>query len=65
MTRCTWLLLGSLVCVGPASAQTVMRPDPPLDSARVAVRDALLILRDSLSTVDGAAARLQRDFRQA
>jgi hypothetical protein len=65
MTRCTWLLLGSLVCVGPASAQTVMRPDPPLDSARAAVRDALLILRDSLNTIDGAAARLQRDFRQA
>ncbi|MEA2713260.1 MAG: hypothetical protein QOK27_1221, partial [Gemmatimonadales bacterium] len=44
MTRCTWLLLGSLVSVGPASAQTVMRPEPPLDSARAAVRDALLIL---------------------
>jgi hypothetical protein len=65
MIRFAWLLLGSLVWVGPVSAQTVMRPDPPLDSARAAVRDALLILRDSLNTIDGAAARLQRDFRQA
>ena len=65
MIRCTWFLLGSLVWAGPLSAQTVMRPDPPLDSARAAVRDALLILRDSLNTIDGAAARLQRDFRQA
>jgi hypothetical protein len=65
MTRCGWLLLGGLVWAGPMSAQTVMRPDPPLDSARAAVRDALLILRDSLNTIDGAAARLQRDFPQA
>jgi hypothetical protein len=42
-----------------------MRPEPPLDSARAAVRDALLVLRDSLGSIDGAAARLQRDFRQA
>ena len=65
MIRYAWLLLGGLVWAGPVSAQTVMRPDPPLDSARAAVRDALLILRDSLNTIDGAAARLQRDFRQA
>lgn len=65
MIRYTWLLLGSLFWAGPVIAQTVMRPDPPLDSARAAVRDALLILRDSLNTIDGAAARLQRDFRQA
>ena len=65
MIRWTWLLLGSLVWAGPVSAQTVMRPDPALDPARAAVRDALLILRDSLNTIDGAAARLQRDFRHA
>jgi hypothetical protein len=63
--RFAWLLLGSLVWAGPVNAQTVMRAEPPLDSARAAVRDALLILRDSLNTIDGAAARLQRDFRQA
>jgi hypothetical protein len=63
--RCAGLLLLTLCWTGPLAAQTVMRPDPPLDSARAAVRDALLNFRDSLNTVDGAAARLQRDFRQA
>jgi hypothetical protein len=42
-----------------------MRPAPPLDSARAALRDAVLVLRDSLITIDAAAARLQRDFRNA
>jgi hypothetical protein len=65
MTRCAWVLLASLAWAGPMSAQTVMRPDAPLDSARATVRDALLRLRDSLNTIDGAAARLQRDFRHA
>jgi hypothetical protein len=65
MIRRTSVLLSVALWGGPALAQTVMKPDPPLDSARVVVRDALLNLRDSLNTVDGAAARLQRDFRQA
>jgi hypothetical protein len=47
------------------AAQTVIRPEPPLDSARASLRSALLVLRDSLNTIDGAAARLQRDYRQA
>jgi hypothetical protein len=64
MTR-SWLVLGYLLSAGPVMAQTVVRPDPPLDPARAAVRDALLSLHDSLTTIDGAAARLQRDFRQA
>ena len=42
--------------------QTVMRPPAPLDSARAVVRDAIVVLRDSLVTIDGAAARLQRDY---
>jgi hypothetical protein len=41
----------------PLAAQAVLRPDPPLDSARATLRDALLVLRDSLVTIDGAAAR--------
>jgi hypothetical protein len=49
----------------PLAAQAVLRPDPPLDSARATLRDALLVLRDSLVTIDGAAARLQRDYREA
>ena len=47
------------------AAQTVLRSPPPLDSARASLRDAVLVLRDSLVTVDGAAARLQRDYRHA
>ena len=48
-----------------ASAQaTVVQPEAPLDSTRAGLRDALLVLRDTLMSVDGAAARLQRDFRQ-
>jgi hypothetical protein len=65
MIRRTCLLLTLSLWAGPVLAQTVMRPDPPLDSARAALRDALLVLRDSLNLVDAAAARLERDFRQA
>jgi hypothetical protein len=48
-----------------AAQGTVVRPEPPLDSGRVTLRDALLRFRDSLSTIDAAASRLQRDYRQA
>jgi hypothetical protein len=58
------LLLFSAAAI-PLAAQTVIRPPPPLDSARVAVRDALVQLSDSLETIDAAAARLQRDYQQA
>jgi hypothetical protein len=44
---------------------TVVLPDAPLDSARATLRDDLLTFRDSLKTIDAAAARLHRDFRQA
>jgi hypothetical protein len=61
------LLLASLAAAGfqPLAAQTVVRPAAPLDSARAELRDALVLFRDSLITIDGAAARLQRDFRTA
>jgi hypothetical protein len=65
MIRCSGLLLAGLWWTTALVAQTVMRPEPPLDSARATMRDAFLVLRDSLNTIDGAAARLQRDFRQA
>jgi hypothetical protein len=61
----TFLVLFAILSGTPLSAQTVVRPAPPLDSTRAAVRDALLVLRDSLGTIDGAAARLQRDYQQA
>ena len=44
---------------------TVVLPEAPLDSARAALRDDLKAFRDSLSTIDAAAARLHRDYRQA
>jgi hypothetical protein len=52
----------ALLITPQLGAQTVMRPAPPLDSARATLRDAIIVLRDSLITVDGAAARLQRDY---
>ena len=63
--RLFWLLALVLSSAPRLAAQTVIRPTPPLDSARAAVRDALLLLSDSLGTIDAAAARLQRDYREA
>ena len=64
MTR-SFMLLCSLAAAPVAlNAQAVVRPAGPLGAAHVPVRDAMLVLRDSLMTVNGAAARLQRDFRE-
>jgi hypothetical protein len=60
-----WWMVFLIAGTRPLAAQTIMRPPPPLDSARAAVRDALLELRDSLDTVGSAAARLQRDYEAA
>jgi hypothetical protein len=61
----TFLCL-SLLAAAPLTlqAQAVVMPSAPLDAARTRVRDAMLVLRDSLMTINGSAARLQRDFRQ-
>jgi hypothetical protein len=64
VTRSAWLVLLGILGAQPLAAQTVVRPSPALDSAGAALRDALLVLRDSLTTIDGAAARLQRDYRE-
>ena len=55
----------SLVLVGKLPAQTVIHPAAPLDSGRAILRDAIVVLRDSLGAIEGAAARLQRDYRAA
>ncbi len=61
-----WFMLAGLLCARTLEAQgTVVRPDAPLDPARAELRDALLVLRDSLNSIDAAAARLQRDYRSA
>lgn len=59
------LCLFGILAAAPLHAQRVARPDPPLDPGRAKLRDQILILRDSLNTIDAAAARLQRDVRQA
>lgn len=64
MTRSFILMLSLAALPVALSSQTVVRPAGPLSAAHVPVRDAMLVLRDSLMTVNGAAARLQRDFRQ-
>ena len=60
------LLLLSLMTAAPLAldAQGVVMPSGRLDGARTRVRDAMLVLRDSLMTINGAAASLQRDFRR-
>ena len=66
MRSFAWLLaVVGVLGTHTLSAQTVVRPTPPLDPARVALRNAVLVLRDTLVTIDGAAARLQRDYRSA
>jgi hypothetical protein len=52
-----------MLAASSLAGQTVMRSAPPLDSASATLRDALVVLRDSLATIDGAAARLQRDYQ--
>ena len=64
MSRAGWLLLVTL-CAPNLAAQTIVQPEVPLDSARASLRDAMLVLRDSLGSIDAAAGRLQRDYRQA
>ena len=60
---CGWLLTAA--AAQPLTAQFVVQPEAPLDPARASLRDALLVLRDSLASIDAAAARLQRDYRAA
>jgi hypothetical protein len=61
-----WLVLLLTLFARDLTAQaTIVRPPAPLDSARATLRDAVLVLRDSLNSIDAAAARLQRDNRAA
>jgi hypothetical protein len=65
VNRLFCLLLLGLLPASSLSAQMIVRPAPPLDSGQIVIRDALWALRDSLVTIDGSAARLQRDYRDA
>jgi len=59
-------LLVLAACAGllatPLQAQTVLKQAPALDSPRATIRDAVIVLRDSLNLVDASIARLERDF---
>jgi hypothetical protein len=65
VSRAGLFVLLLVVWVPNLAAQTIVRPEAPLDSARSSLRDALLVLRDSLSSIDAAAGRLQRDYQQS
>ena len=62
--RCLPLLV-SLWATTLAAQGTVVRAEPVLDAGRATLRDQLLRFRDTLNTIDAAAARLQRDYREA
>ncbi len=55
----------ALALAPAAGAQTVIQRRQPLDAARANVRDVLVSLGDSLSTIEAAGGRLQRDLRQS
>ncbi|MEA2722542.1 MAG: hypothetical protein QOH59_313 [Gemmatimonadales bacterium] len=65
MSRWYLVLIGTLFAHNLSAQGTVVRPEPKLDAGRAALRDALLQFRDSLNTIDAAASRLQRDYRQS
>jgi hypothetical protein len=65
MSRWYLVLIGMLFAHNLSAQGTVVRPEPPLDAGRAALRDALLQFRDSLNTIDAAASRLQRDYRES
>lgn len=59
------VLLMAPLAAGPLAAQGVwVGPPAKLDSSRAALRDAVVRMRDSISTVGAAAAALRRDFQQ-
>ena len=65
MSRWYLVLIGTLFAQTLSAQGTVVRPEPRLDAGRAALRDALLQFRDSLNTIDAAASRLQRDYRES
>jgi hypothetical protein len=65
MSRACLIALALLWGQTLAAQGTVVLPEVPLDPARATLRDELLRFRDTLNSIDAAAARLQRDFRQA
>jgi hypothetical protein len=65
MSRVYLVLISLLFAQSLAAQGIVVRPEPALDAGRATLRDVLLRFRDSLNSIDAAASRLQRDYRQA
>ena len=65
MSRWYLVLIATLFAQTLSAQGTVVRPEPKLDASRAALRDAVLQFRDSLNTIDAAASRLQRDYRES
>jgi hypothetical protein len=65
MIRRFFPLMATLWATTLAAQGTVVTPEPVLDTGRAQLRDQLLQFRDTLNTIDAAAARLQRDYRNA
>lgn len=65
MNRWYLIVVAVLFSRNLAAQGTVVRPEPELDAGRMVLRDALLQFRDSLGSIDAAASRLQRDYRQS
>ncbi len=65
MKRTLLLALGLALAPSLALAQGgAIFPTKPLDPVRLHARNTLLVLRDSLMSVNSAAARMQRDYRE-
>ncbi len=68
MRRSRWLslalALGCAALPGRLAGQAVL-DDPTLDSVQAVLRDAVYRLRDTLTLVDAATARIARDLRTA
>jgi hypothetical protein len=64
-SRLLLALAVAVLAAPPAQAQDFIVPEAPLDSARATVRDAVLVLRDSLQVIYAGGARMQRDFQGA
>jgi hypothetical protein len=61
--RLYFVALVALVMASPAAAQLLTpKPKPPLTPEKLKIQSALVMLRDSLSAVQGGAGRLERDL---
>lgn len=65
MNRTVIVTMLALCSAASLEAQaTMVLPDKPLPTEHARVQDAAYVLRDTLFAVTGAAARMNRDFRE-